>query len=59
MKFELSGEETALLISALTVKVDKLKEQAALHREVGMPKWAEAALEEAARCVQLKERLFL
>lgn len=58
MNIELSGEENALLISALTCKIEKLKAQAMLHRQEGMSHWAVDCLKEVDSCVALKDRLF-
>lgn len=58
MNIDLTGEETALLIAALTTCISKLKLDAALHREEGMPHWGDECDRESDRCVALKERLF-
>jgi hypothetical protein len=58
MKYDLDGAEVALLISALTGKISKLKLQADLHREQDMPHWADDCDSEIQDCIALKERLF-
>lgn len=58
MNINFTAEETALLISALTTKISKLKEQSQLHRQEDMPHWAEDCDQEVGRCLALKERLF-
>lgn len=58
MNIELTGEETAILISALTVKKSRLEQQRVLFLADGMKHWVADVDAEILRVDALKERLF-